>query len=418
MNLVDSFAEFKAGKNIDRPTMVRVLEDVFRTLIKKKYGSDENFDVIVNTQNGDLEMWRVREIVQDGEVTDEQSEVSISEALSIDEDYEVGEECYEQLTLIEFGRRAIMAARQTLISRIMELEKDEIFKKYQDRVGEIVLSEVGQILKREIIVIDDVTGNEMILPRTEMIRGDFFRKGDMVRGVIKRVEMRNNNPFIMVSRTDETFLEKLMEQEVPEIEDGLITIKKIVRIPGERAKVAVESYDDRIDPVGACVGMKGSRIHGIVRELRNENIDIVNYTSNNVLFIQRALTPAKVTSISLDDVKMKASVFLKPDQVSLAIGKGGSNIKLAGRITGYEIDVYRDTDDVEIEDVDLDEFRDEIEDWVIDEFKNIGCDTARSVLELSRSELERRTDLEIETIDEILKILASEFEEEEKKNKE
>ena len=415
MNLVDSFAEFKAGKNIDRPTMVRVLEDVFRTLIKKKYGSDENFDVIVNTQNGDLEMWRVREIVQDGEVTDEQSEVSISEALSIDEDYEVGEECYEQLTLIEFGRRAIMAARQTLISRIMELEKDEIYKKYMDRVGEIVLAEVGQILKREIIVIDDVTGNEMILPRAEMIRGDFFRKGDMVRGVIKKVEMKNNNPYIMVSRTDETFLEKLMEQEVPEIEDGLITIKKIVRIPGERAKVAVESYDDRIDPVGACVGMKGSRIHGIVRELRNENIDIVNYTNNNVLFIQRALTPAKVTSISLDDESMKASVFLKPDQVSLAIGKGGSNIKLAGRITGYEIDVYRDTDDIELEDVDLDEFRDEIEDWVIDEFKNIGCDTARSVLELSRSELERRTDLEIETIDEILKILASEFEEEDNK---
>lgn len=416
MNLVDSFAEFKAGKNIDRPTMVRVLEDVFRTLIKKKYGSDENFDVIVNTQNGDLEMWRVREIVQDGEVTDEMSEVSISEALSIDEDYEVGEECYEQLTLIEFGRRAIMAARQTLISRIMELEKDEIYKKYMDRVGEIVLAEVGQILKREIIVIDDVTGNEMIMPRTETIRGDFFRKGDMVRGVIKKVEMRNNNPYIMVSRTDETFLEKLMEQEVPEIEDGLITIKKIVRIPGERAKVAVESYDDRIDPVGACVGMKGSRIHGIVRELRNENIDIVNYTNNVVLFIQRSLTPAKVTSISLDDVKMKANVFLKPDQVSLAIGKGGSNIKLASRITGYEIDVYRDTDDVEMEDVDLDEFRDEIDDWIIDEFKNIGCDTARSVLELSKSELERRTDLEIETIEEILKILASEFEEDQDKN--
>ncbi len=412
MNLVDSFSEFKAGKNIDRPTMVRVLEDVFRTLIKKKYGSDENFDVIVNTQNGDLEMWRVREIVQDGEVTEELSEVSISEALSIDEDYEVGEECYEQLTLEEFGRRAVMAARQTLISRIMELEKDEIYKKYVDRVGEIVLAEVGQILKREILVIDDVTGNEMMLPRNEMIRGDFFRKGDMVRGVIKSVEMRNNTPYIMVSRTDPTFLEKLMEQEVPEIEDGLITVKKIERIPGERAKVAVESYDDRIDPVGACVGMKGSRIHGIVRELRNENIDIVNFTNNDVLFIQRSLTPAKVTSISLDETSKRASVFLSPDQVSLAIGKGGSNIKLASRITGYEIDVYRDTDDVELEDVDLDEFRDEIEDWIIDEFKTIGCDTARNVLDLSREELERRTDLELETIDAVLNILKAEFEEE------
>lgn len=409
MNLVDSFAEFKAGKNIDRPTMVRVLEDVFRTLIKKKYGSDDNFDIIVNTQNGDLEMWRVREIVQDGEVADEQSEVSISEALSIDDDYEVGEECYEQLFLEEFGRRAIMAARQTLISRIMELEKDEVYKKYQDRIGEIVLAEVGQILKREILVIDDVTGNEMMLPRNEMIRGDFFRKGDMVRGVIKSVEMRNNNPYIMVSRTDESFLEKLMEQEVPEIEDGLITIKKIERIPGERAKVAVESYDDRIDPVGACVGMKGSRIHGIVRELRNENIDIVNFTSNIILFIQRALTPAKVTSISLDEDNKRASVFLKPDQVSLAIGKGGSNIKLASRITGYEIDVYRDTDDIEFEDVDLDEFRDEIEDWVIDELKGIGCDTARSVLELSKSELERRTDLELETIEDVIRVLEAEF---------
>jgi N utilization substance protein A len=410
MNLVESFTEFKGSKNIDRPTMVRVLEDVFRTLIRKKYGSDENFDVIVNTTNGDLEMWRVREIVPDGEVTDDRSQISISEALSIDEDYEVGEECYEQLELEDFGRRSIMAARQTLISRISELEKDEVYKRYQDRVGEIVLGEIHQILKREILVLDDVTGNELVLPRNEMIRGDFFRKGDMIRAVIKDVEMKNNNPIVIVSRTDGKFLEKLMEQEVPEIEDGLITIKNIVRIPGERAKVAVESYDDRIDPVGACVGMKGSRIHGIVRELKNENIDIVNYTNNNVLYIQRALTPAKVTSIELDNENMTASVFLKPDQVSLAIGKGGSNIKLASRLTGYEIDVYRDTDEFEMDDVDLDEFNDEIEDWVIDDLKRIGCDTARSVLNLSKEELIRRTDLEEETIEDLLKILAAEFE--------
>ena len=409
MNLVESFSEFKAGKNIDRPTMVRVLEDVLRTLIKKKYGSDENFDVIVNTQNGDLEMWRVREIVPDGEVMDEQAQISVSEAISIDEDYEVGEECYEGLTLEEFGRRAIMAARQTLISRIMDLEKDEVYKKYMDRVGEIVLGEVSQILKRELLILDDVTGNELILPRNEMIRSDYYRKGDMVRGIIRRVEMKNNNPVVIVSRTDSLFLEKLLEQEVPEIEDGLITVKKIVRIPGGRAKVAVESYDDRIDPVGACVGMKGSRIHGIVRELKNENIDIVNYTNNNILFIQRSLTPAKVSSINLDDEKMKASVYLKPDQVSLAIGKGGSNIKLASKLTGYEIDVFRETDELELEDVELDEFSDEIEEWVIDSFKNIGCDTARSVLQLSKQELARRTDLEEETIDEVIKILETEL---------
>jgi len=411
MNLVDVFSEFKGSKNIDRPTMVRVLEDVFRTLIKKKYGSDDNFDVIVNT-NGDLEMWRVREIVPDGEVTDDKSEISISEALSIDDDYEPGEECYEEIGLADFGRRSIMAARQTLISRIMDLEKDDIFKRYEDRIGEIVLGEVHQILKRELLVIDDVTGNELVLPRNEMIRGDYYRKGDMVRGVIKRVEMKNNAPLIIMSRTSEMFLEKLMEQEVPEIEDGLIIIKKIVRIPGERAKVSVESYDDRIDPVGACVGMKGSRIHGIVRELKNENIDIVNFTTNNILYIQRSLTPAKVTNIELDNENMKAAVSLKADQVSLAIGKGGSNIKLASRITGYEIDVYRDTEEFEMEDVDLDEFTDEIEEWVIDELKTIGCDTARSVLNLSKDELVRRTDLEEETITEVMKILASEFEEE------
>jgi N utilization substance protein A len=410
MNLIESFSEFKAGKNIDRPTMVRVMEDVFRTLIKKKYGSDEHFDIIVNT-NGDLQLWRVRKIVPDGEVMDEQGQVSLSEAKSIDESYELDEDCYEELTLEDFGRRAIMAARQTLVSRIMELEKDEVFQRYKDREGEIILGEVQQILKREILILDDATSNELLLPRTEMIRGDYFKKGDMVRAIIKRVEMKNNNPVIIISRTDNMFLAKLMEQEVPEVEDGLITIKKIVRLPGERAKVAVESYDDRIDPVGACVGMKGSRIHGIVRELRNENIDIVNYTSNLTLFIQRALTPAKVSSIEINTESKRASVYLKPDQVSLAIGKGGSNIKLASWLTEYEIDVFRDSADAELEDVDLDEFADEIEAWIIDELKGIGCDTARSVLALNKEELVRRTDLEEETVDEILRIFTAEFDE-------
>jgi transcription termination/antitermination protein NusA len=411
MNLVDTFSDFKAGKNIDRPTMVRVLEDVFRTLIRKKYGSDENFNVIVNTQQGDLELWRVRQIVPDGEVMDDRSQISISEALSIDEDYEVGEECYEQLFLEDFGRRAIQAARQTLISRIMELEKDEIYRRYNERVGDIIVGEVNQVLKKEILILDDATGNEVVLPRTEMIRGDYFRKGEIVRGIIKRVEMRNNSPVVILSRTDDSFLAKLLEQEVPEIEDGLITIKKIVRMPGERAKVAVESYDDRIDPVGACVGMKGSRIHGIVRELNNENIDIINYTNNDSLFIQRSLTPAKVGSIDINMEQQRASVYLEPDQVSLAIGKGGANIKLAGRLTGFEIDVYRNQDEMEIDDVDLDEFADELESWVIDALKNIGCDTARSVMELSKDELLRRTDLEEETIDEVMRVLRSEFEE-------
>ena len=411
VNLVDTFSEFKTGKNIDRPTMVRVLEDVFRTLIKKKYGSDENFDVIVNTTKGDLELWRVREIVSDGEVTDDRSQISISEALSIDEDYEIGEECYEQLYLEDFGRRAIMAARQTLISRIMELEKDEIFKQYSERVGEIVLGEVHQILKREILVVDDVTGTELVLPRNEMIKGDYLRKGDMVKGVIKNVEMKNNNPVVILSRTASLFLEKLLEQEVPEIEDGLITVRNIVRMPGDRAKVAVESYDDRIDPVGACVGMKGSRIHGIVRELKNENIDIVNFTNNEILYIQRALTPARVTSIDIDEENKRAAVYLDPDQVSLAIGKGGTNIKLASRLTGYEIDVFRNTDEQEIDDVDLDEFIDELEGWIIDELKNIGCDSAKSVLELSPEELVRRTDLEEETVADVIRILSAEFDE-------
>lgn len=411
MNLVDTFTDFKSGKNIDRPTMVRVLEDVFRTLIRKKYGSDDNFDVIVNTSKGDLELWRVREIVPDGEVTDDNRQVSITEAQSIEPDYEVGEECYEELQLEDFGRRAIMAARQTLISRINELEKDEIYKRYSDRVGEILFGEVHQILKREILVMDDATGNEVILPRNETIKGDFFRKGDIVKGIIKEVEMKNNNPRIIMSRTSDEYLAKLMEQEVPEIDDGLITIQKIVRIPGVRAKVAVESYDDRIDPVGACVGMKGSRIHGIVRELRNENIDIVNYTTNIILYLQRSLTPAKVSKIELNEEEKRAAVFLNPDQVSLAIGKGGANIKLASRLTGYEIDVFRDEDSYEIDDVNLDEFSDEIEAWVIDALKGIGLDTARSVLDLDKEDLVRRTDLEEETIDAVLKILATEFEE-------
>ncbi|MCU0345717.1 MAG: transcription termination factor NusA [Saprospiraceae bacterium] len=411
ISLVDIFSDFKSSKNIDRPTMVRVLEDVFRTLIKKKFGSDENFNVIVNTQQGDLELWRVRQIVPDGEVTDDRSQVSISEALSIDDSYEIGEECYEQLFLEDFGRRSIQAARQTLISRIMELEKDDVYRKYVERVGEMIVGEVSQIIKKEFLIIDDATGHELLLPKPETIKGDFFRKGDMVRCVIKNVEMKNNTPVVIVSRTDNEFLAKLLEQEVPEIEDGIIAVKRIVRLPGERAKVAVESYDDRVDPVGACVGMKGSRIHGIVRELRNENIDIINYTSNESLFIQRSLTPAKVTSIELDSANKRASVYLDPDQVSLAIGKGGTNIKLASKLTGFEIDVYRNTDGQEIDDVDLDEFMDEIEPWVIEELKRIGCDTARSVLELSRDELVRRTELEEETVDEVLNILAAEFDE-------
>ena len=341
VNLIDVFADFKTGKNIDRPTMVRVLEDVFRTLIKKKFGTDENFDVIVNTNTGDLEIWRVREVVADGEVTNELAQVSETEASGIDESNSIGEECYEQLSIEDFGRRAIMAARQTLVSRVMELEKDEIFRKYSERVGQVVTGEVNQIMKKEVLVLDDDTGNELILPRTEMIRGDFYRKGDVVKGIIKRVEMRNNVPMIMLSRIDSDFLAKLLEAEVPEIEDGVIEIKNIVRLPGERAKIAVESHDERIDPVGACVGMKGSRIHGIVRELRNENIDIVNYTTNTALFMQRSLTPAKITTIEFDHEAKRAAVYLDADQVSLAIGKAGSNIKLASRLTGYEIDEYR-----------------------------------------------------------------------------
>jgi N utilization substance protein A len=411
VNLVDVFADFKTGKNIDRPTMVRVLEDVFRTLIKKKYGTDENFDVIVNTNTGDLEIWRVREVVPDGEVTNELAQVSETEAQGIDESNSIGDECYEQLSIEDFGRRAIMAARQTLVSRVMELEKDEVYRKYTERVGHVITGEVNQIMKKEILVLDDDTGNELIMPRTEMIRGDYYRKGDVVKAIIKRVEMRNNIPFIMLSRTDSDFLAKLLEAEVPEIEDGVIEIKNIVRLPGERAKIAVESHDERIDPVGACVGMKGSRIHGIVRELRNENIDIVNYTTNLSLFMQRSLTPAKISTIEFDHESKRAAVYLDADQVSLAIGKAGSNIKLASRLTGYEIDVYRNQAEYEIDDVDLEEFSDAIEPWVIETFKNIGCDTARQVLELSAEELIRRTDLEEETVREVLRILSDEFEE-------
>jgi len=408
INLIDSFQEFKDFKNIDRPTMMSVLEDVFRSMIRKKYGTDENCDVIVNTDNGDLEIWRTRVVVEDGFSEDDDLEVELAEAKTIDPDLEIGDEQIEQITLESFGRRAILAARQTLVSKILELEKDEIFKKYKDRVGEIVTGEVYQVWKKETLILDD-EGNELLLPKTEQIPADYFKKGDSVRAIISKVDMLNSNPKIIISRTAPEFLQRLFEMEVPEIFDGLITIKKIVREPGERAKVAVESYDDRIDPVGACVGMKGSRIHGIVRELKNENIDVINFTNNIQLYIQRALSPAKITSIKLDDEKKTAAVYLKPDQVSLAIGRGGHNIKLAGKLTGYEIDVYREADEHD-EDVDIEEFSDEIESWILDEFKRIGLDTAKSVLALSVSELVKRTDLEEETVKDVLSILQAEFE--------
>ena len=408
LNLVETFAEFKEMKGIDRAVMIRVLEDVFRTLIRKKYSSDDNFDIIMNPDKGDLEIWRRREIVEDGEVLSELFEISISEAKLVESDYEVGEECYQQFDINDFGRRAIMAARQTLVSRIMELEKDEIYRKYKDRLGDLIVGEVSQVSKRELLVVDDVTGNELLLPRSELIRGDFYRKGDMLRAVVSRVEMKNGSPSVVLSRTDERFLERLLETEVPEIEEGDIAIKGVVRQPGERAKVAVESYDDRIDPVGACVGAKGARIHGIVRELRNENIDIINFTTNQSLFVQRALTPAKVTSVELDLENARASVYLRPDEVSKAIGKGGMNIKLASKLCGFEIDVFRDTDEIE-DDIELDEFSDEIEQWVLDEFKKIGCDGARSVLNHNIEELSRRTDLEEETVREVIKILQDEL---------
>lgn len=409
LGLVDSFAEFKEFKNIDRATMMRVLEDVFRSMLKKKYGTDENCDVIINTENGDLEIWRSRLIVEDAELEDTALQVGITEAKKIEDDFEVGEDAIEQVFLEDFGRRQILTARQTLMSKILELEKDEVYRKYKDRVGEIVTGEVYQIWKKELMILDD-EGNELILPKGEMIPSDFYKKGDSIKCVVLRVEMLNGNPRIILSRTAPEFLERLFELEVPEILDGLITIKKIVREPGERAKVAVESYDDRIDPVGACVGMKGSRIHGIVRELRNENIDVINYTTNLKLYIQRSLSPAKLTSMEVDEEKERVSVFLKPDQVSLAIGKGGHNIKLAGKLTGYEIDVFRDSEEELEEDIDLDEFSDEIESWIIDELKGIGLDTAKSVLRTSDEDLVRRTELEEETIAEIKRILNAEFE--------
>jgi N utilization substance protein A len=408
INLIDSFQEFKDFKNIDRPTMMSVLEDVFRSMIRKKYGADENCDVIVNTDNGDLEIWRTRKVMEDGFSEDDDLEIELAEAKTLDSSLEVGDDYIEQITLESFGRRAILAARQTLVSKILELEKDEIFKKYKDRVGEIVTGEVYQVWKKETLVLDD-EGNELLLPKSEQIPADYFKKGDSVRAIVDKVDMLNSNPKIIISRTAPEFLQRLFEMEVPEIFDGLITIKKIVREPGERAKVAVESYDDRIDPVGACVGMKGSRIHGIVRELKNENIDVINFTNNTQLYIQRALSPAKITSIKLDEEKKTAAVYLKPDQVSLAIGRGGHNIKLAGKLTGYEIDVYREADEQD-EDVDIEEFSDEIDSWIIDEFKRIGLDTAKSVLALTVGELVKRTDLEEETVKEVLSILQAEFE--------
>ncbi len=408
ISLISTFQEFKEFKNIDRETMMRILEDVFRHMLIKLYGTDENFDIIVNIDKGDLEIWRNREIVPDGEVEDENLQIPLSAATKIEPDFEIGEEVSEALKMADFGRREILSIRQNLAAKIMELEKDNIYKKYSEKIGEIVTGEVYQVWKKEVLVLDDEY-YELILPKSEQIPNDYYRKGDVIRAVVSKVDVRNNSPVIVLSRTTEVFLERLFEQEVPEVYDGLITIKNIKRVPGERAKIAVESYDDRIDPVGACVGMKGSRIHGIVRELRNENIDVINYTTNASLYIQRALSPAKLTSIEIDEENKRADVYMKPDQVSLAIGKGGFNIKLAGKLTGYEIDVYRDTD-VDLEDVDLTEFSDEIDKWIIDELVQIGCDTAKSVLAIPVDELVKRTDLEEETINEVIRILKNEFE--------
>jgi len=414
INLVESFQEFKDAENIDRPTLMKVMEDVFKTLIRKKYGSDENFDVIINDQKGDLEIFRRRTIVDNDDLYNTLTEIEYKDAIKIEPDYQVGEELYEEVDIQkEFGRRAILAGKQTLAARINDLKKNILIKKYEDRVGEIVSGEVYQVWKKEVLILDQ-DGNEMLLPKTEQIPSDYFKKGETIRAVVKKVELKNSQAVIILSRTSPSFLEKLLEIEVPEIFDGLIVVKKIVRDPGERAKVAVESYDDRIDPVGACVGMKGSRIHGIVRELKNENIDVINWTANTQLLIQRSLTPAKITSIELDTEKLHANVFLKPDQISLAIGRRGVNIKLACELTGFEIDVFRDNEGEEDEefDIDLEEFTDEIESWVIDELKRIGCDTGRSVLNLTAEELERRTDLEKETITEVRRVLQEEFEKE------
>lgn len=407
--MVETFSEFKDFKNIDRETMMRIIEDVFRSMLEKKYGTAENIDIIVNIDKGDLEIYRLREIVEDDEIEDPNLQIAYSEAIKIEPDFEVGEEVSEEIRMKDFGRREILAIRQNLVAKVQEYEKDNVYHKYKDRIGDIITGEVYQVWKKEILVLDD-ENIELILPKSEQIPNDHYRKGDTIRAVVLKVDLRNNVPQIILSRTAPLFLERLFEQEVPEVYDGLITIKNIVRVPGERAKIAVESYDDRIDPVGACVGMKGSRIHGIVRELKNENIDVINYSSNVSLYIQRALSPAKITSITLDDKNKRAEVYMKPDQVSLAIGKGGFNIKLAGKLTGYEIDVYRDTGGEAEDDVDLEEFSDEIEQWVIDEFKAIGCDTAKSVLNLGFEELVKRTDLEEETISDVIKILKAEFE--------
>ena len=412
INLIEAFQEFKDAENIDRPTLMKVVEDVFKTLLRKKFSSDDNFDVIVNAEKGDLEIIRRRMIVEDGEVIDPLAEIAYSDAIKLEPDFEVGEELYQEVNIFDFGRRAILAAKQTLASRISDLKKNVLVKKYSERIGEIISAEVYQVWKKEVLLLDE-DGSELILPKSEQIPSDFFKKGENIRAVVDRVDLKNNSPVIILSRTSPKFLAKLLEIEVPEIFDGLIVVRKIVRDPGERAKVAVESFDDRIDPVGACVGMKGSRIHGIVRELKNENIDVINWTSNINLLLQRSLTPAKITSMDIDHDTKHASVYLKPDQVSLAIGRRGVNIKLACELTGYEIDVYRDNEgEVEEFDIDLEEFSDEIEPWIIDELKRIGCDTARSVLDLTAEELERRTDLEKETIVELMSILKNEFEKE------
>ncbi|MDQ2753738.1 MAG: transcription termination factor NusA [Bacteroidota bacterium] len=409
INLIDAFQEFKDAENIDRPTMMKVVEDVFKTLLRKKFGSDENFDVIVNAEKGDLEIFRRRMIVEDGEVMDPLAEVGYTEAVKIEPDFEVGEELFQEMDILDFGRRAILAAKQTLASRISDLKKNVLVKKYADRINEIITAEVYQVWKKEVLLLDE-EGNELILPKSEQIPQDFFKKGENIRAIVRRVDLKNSSPVIIVSRTAPEFLAKLLEIEVPEIFDGLITIRKIVREPGERAKVAVESFDDRIDPVGACVGMKGSRIHGIVRELKNENIDVINFTANIQLLIQRSLTPAKISYMNLDTEKMQADVYLKADQVSLAIGRRGVNIKLAQELTGFDIDVFRENEGQEEEyDIDLDEFADEIEPWIIDELKRVGCDTGRSVLNLSADELERRTDLEKETIADVIQVLQIEF---------
>ena len=407
LNLISHFAEFKELKNIDKATMIGVLEDVFRHTLQKQYETDENFDVIINPEKGDLEIWRTRTVVEDGEVENSQAQIAISVMRAIDPSYEVGDEYTDEIKLESFGRRAVLSLRQNLASRILDLEKANLYEKYSEKVGEIVTGEVYQVWKKEVLILDD-DENELILPKPEQIPNDFYRKGDTIKAIVKSVEMNNNQPRIILSRTAPQFLERLFEQEVPEIFDGLITIKKIVRIPGERAKVAVESYDDRIDPVGACVGMKGSRIYGIVKELRNENIDVVNYTTNPQLMIQRSLNPAKISSITIDEEKMTASVYLKPDQVSLAIGKGGLNIRLSKMLTGYDIDVYRE---VEEEDVALTEFADEIDGWIIDALKAAGCDTAKSVLELPIEEIATRADLELEQAQKVVAILKAEFEE-------